>query len=448
MNITLDPWQKEIKEHDGNCLLCTGRQVGKTTIFAEKAGDYMVKHPSSKIIAVSLTEDQAFLMRAMVEDYLKKEYPAYLKVAKKLKPTKNKIVLNNKSSYQVRPVGNTGDALRGFTGDVLIVDEAAFMPELMWSASKPTLLTTGGQIWMCSTPHVKQGWFYEQFEACRTNKSDRFKVWQISSEEVIYNRSISESWTESKSIKAKQFLEEEKSSMTEMRYAQEYLGLFMDDIMRYFPEDLIERCCTLSQQPRLHGREYYIGIDIARLGGDETAYEVIQKIDNNNLLHVYSDTEHHKVTTHTLERIYNLENIYNFTKIYIDAGAGSLGVGIFDQLMSNDRTKRKAVAVNNRTIVMGRPTFSGEKPSKQRLLKEDLYDNLRMLMEQNKIKLLNNDRVKLSLRSITFEVVKSKYGTSRISISGNYSHIAEGLIRAAYCSKQKNIKPFISSIRI
>ena len=27
---------------------------------------------------------------------------------------------------------------------MLIVDEAAYMPELMWIAAKPTLLTTGG----------------------------------------------------------------------------------------------------------------------------------------------------------------------------------------------------------------------------------------------------------------------------------------------------------------
>ena len=170
----LDQWQDEILDYSGNILLNTGRQVGKTTIFAQKAGDYMMKNPGSRIIVVSLTEDQAQLMIIMTLDYLEKNDKKWIAKGK-YKPTKNKIRLTNKSQILARPVGNTGDAVRGFTGDVLIVDEASRMPELMWTAAKPTLATTGGQIWMCSTPFGKQGYFYE----CWLNKNDRFKIWHV-----------------------------------------------------------------------------------------------------------------------------------------------------------------------------------------------------------------------------------------------------------------------------
>ena len=36
------------------------------------------------------------------------------------------------------------------------------MPESVFTASKPTLLTTGGKIWMCSTPFGKTGYFLFQ----------------------------------------------------------------------------------------------------------------------------------------------------------------------------------------------------------------------------------------------------------------------------------------------
>src|SRR3990167_1532378 len=86
-----------------------------------------------------------------------------------------------------RPVGNTGDAVRGFTGDILILDEVSRFQEMILNASKPVLLTTAGKIWMCSTPFGKKGYFYESF----LNKFGRFKVWHKSCEEVIFDRKIS-----------------------------------------------------------------------------------------------------------------------------------------------------------------------------------------------------------------------------------------------------------------
>ena len=53
--IILDDWQKEVIAYDGNIVLCTGRQVGKTLTMSIKAADFMLNHPNSKIIICSLT---------------------------------------------------------------------------------------------------------------------------------------------------------------------------------------------------------------------------------------------------------------------------------------------------------------------------------------------------------------------------------------------------------
>lgn len=434
--IILDDWQKDIIEEDGNVLLCTGRQVGKTMTLSHKAGKYMIEHPNTNIIVVSLTEDQAQLIIIMILDFLERTDKGKIHKGKK-KPTKSTITLTNGSKVIARPVGNTGDSVRGFTGDILIVDEASRMPELMWIAAKPTLLTTGGKIWMCSTPHGKTGYFYE----CFINKNNRFKVFHISSEEVIKNRPVSEGWTKERKEASIKILEEEKEDMSELRYSQEYLGLFIDDLRRYFSDELINRVCTLERPSTIKKDQVYsLGVDIARMGDDDSTFEILRRMENNQLIHVESVVTRKTLTTQTERQILNLDKLYDFQHIYLDAGSGSLGVGIFDHLLDNEQTKRKVVAINNRARPLDR--FK----SKSRLLKEDLYDNLLMLMEKNQIRLLDDDNIRASLRSIQYEFTKDE--SNQVKIFGNFSHIVEGLIRAAWIVKEKNLNVWLSSIRI
>ena len=435
MDIVLDDYQEEVLKHNGNLVLCTGRQVGKTTIMARKAVDYMINNAGSKIIIVSLTEDQAKLIIVMMLDYTEKKNRKLIARGKN-KPTQNKLNLTNKSSAIARPVGTTGDAVRGFTGDILIIDEASRMPELVWTASRPTLLTTGGQIWMCSTPHGKQGYFWEAFQ----NKHDKFKVFHISSEEVIQERPITQGWTESKRVEAIRFLKEERKDMSELQYGQEYLGLFLDELRQYFPDELIDKvCCMKRRESILRDRDYSLGVDIARLGDDESSFEIIDKISDKSLVQVENIVTRKTRTTQTEDRILQLNRQYNTIKhIYIDAGSGSLGVGIFDHLLDNSETKRKVVAINNRSRPLDR-----EGKKKMKLLKEDLYDNLLSLMERGYIKLLDDEDLRLSLKSVQYEFIRKEMGFTQMRIFGNYTHIAEGLIRSAWCVKDKTLNIWV-----
>ena len=435
--IVLDDWQKRILETEGNIVLCTGRQVGKTTIFARKACEYMLNNRNSKIIIVSLTEDQAKLIIIMMLDYLEKKDRKMISRGKN-RPTQNKLNLKNGSTALARPVGTTGDAVRGFTGDILIIDEASRMPELVWTASRPTLLTTGGQIWMCSTPFGKQGYFWEAFQ----NKNDKFTVFHISSEKVIHERPINDNWTEKKSKEAKNFLELEKADMSDLQYGQEYLGLFLDELRQYFSDELIEKICTEKRRDYIiKDRRYFLGVDIARLGKDDSTFQILEINSEKNLIHIESQVTSKQRTTQTQDHIIRLNRAYKFEKIYIDAGSGSLGVGVFDNLLVNSETKRIVVAINNRARALDR-----EGKKKQRLLKEDLYDNLLNLMERGYIKLLDDEEIKLSLKSVQYEFVGKEDQTSQMKIFGNYTHIAEGLIRAAWGIKDKHLKLFVDYI--
>lgn len=437
----LDDWQKEILEAKGNILLCTGRQVGKTTIFAMKAAERMLKKPNQTILVVSLTEDQAQLIIIMILSYLEKHAPKSIATGKN-RPTRNIIQLKNGSKVRSRPVGMTGDSVRGFTGDVLIVDEASRMNEDVWTAAKPTLLTTAGEIWLCSTPYGRKGYFYE----CYQNK-ERFKVFHVSSEEVIMNRKVSLSWTQEQRDAAIKYLENEKKDMSSLRYAQEYLGQFVDDLRQYFPDELIKKCMLLERTGHINRyNDHFLGCDIARMGEDEGTYEILE-LSGDMLLHRENLVTKKQLTTDTERMIIMLERKYDFNKIFIDAGAGTLGVSIFDHLLEHDDTRTKIVAINN----LARP-LDKEGKKAQRLLKEDLYDNLRSLMEKGKIQLLNDENLFYSLKSVQYEFkTKDKDNKpiqSQLMIFGDYTHIAEGLIRAAWGIKYKGLNISIHSIRI
>jgi len=435
IHIQLDKWQQDILDAKGNILLCTGRQVGKTTIFAIKAAERMVSQPKCRIIVASLTEDQAHLIIVMILTHLERFHKK--KIAKKRKaPTKSSITLTNGSKVLARPVGNTGDAIRGFTGDVLIPDEASRMPETMWTASKPTLLTTAGEIWMCSTPYGKQGYFYE----CFKNKNNRFKVFHVSSEEVIKNRRISESWTKEQREAALEFLDDEKKDMSQLEYAQEYLGKFIDDLRQLFSDEIIFKICKAKRNIQRHGA-FFLGCDLARLGGDEITFEIINKLNKDMMIHVENIFQKFKLTTWSFDKIKELDRQWNFKKIGIDAGSGSLGVSILDFLLREPIIKKKIIALNNLQITLD---HLGER--KRGILKEDMYFNLLALMEKNKIQLLDDDEVRLSLKSVQYEYVMKEGQPTKIRIFGKYTHIVEGLVRAVWLANQKHLNSFFDYI--
>jgi hypothetical protein len=436
MKIKLDPWQQQVLEHEGDLGLCTGRRVGKTYILSRKAIDHMVKH-SKPIIVVSLTEDQAMIIIAMALNYAREEYKTLIGKGKHKPTLKTLTLMINKKPIKMisRPVGNTGDATRGFEGGVLIVDEASRMPELFWIAAKPILLTMAGEIWMCSTPHGKQGYFWKSFERAVIKKDPdaRFKFFYKNTEDVINERPISESWTEKQREGALRILAEDREEMTANQYGQEYQGRFMEDMQQLFSDDLILKCQNLERRPVMQRGDYFLGVDVARLGRDESTFEIIDRTDRKNLKHVENIITEQTLTTETTTKIFQLEESYCFKQIFIDAYG--VGTGVFDQLITDDRTKRKTIAINH----WSRPLDREEK-KKAKVTVADIYLNLKMLMERGMIQLLKGDKIFASLKSIQYEYSDD----GKMIITGSYKHIADGLTRGAWCSQDKSLNIWIA----
>lgn len=421
--IQLDDWQEEILRTSGNKLLVSGRQVGKSTIIAIDAGNFVMEKANKSVLIISSTERQAQELFIKCINYISGKAKHLIKTGKE-RPTKHIISLKNGSIIRCLPTGLAGTGIRGYTIHRLIADEAAFIPDEVFYTVTPMLLTTAGDIILVSTPHGRSGYFYE----CYNSKD--FKIFHINSEEVIKNRPIGQGWTMQQREGAIAYLEREKGRMSHLQYAQEYLGQFVDQLRQYFLDSIIRKCCVLKRPAKTDkAYKHYMGVDLARMGEDESVFSIVKKIDKGVIKQVENIITRKTFTTDSERKIKELAEMYGdcLKEIGIDAGAGTLGVSVLDHLKEESVTMNKVIALNN-----AKRSLDREGKNKVSLFKEDLYDNLRAMMERGEIELLDDDEIKLSLKSVQYEYSIGENRPTSIKIFGAYTHCAEGIIRAAW----------------
>ncbi len=441
MQIQLDPWQQEIMDEEKrHILLGKGRRIGATMLFARKAvkwlKDHYNNHPTSQIVCSSITEGQAQLLIAFATAYAEKEYPK-LVGEKQDKPTLNRLILvvnGNRRILIAKPVGDTGKSARGFEGQVLMIDEGPFQPDLFFEAATPILATTNGRIWMWGTFNGREGYFWRNYEKAVIKKDPkaRFKVWEMDTETVAHTRPISESWTQEQKDGLIAFLEEEKEDMSEMAYAQEYLGIAALSKRQFYSDDWIEKICTIDDKvPISHEGDFFGGFDLARMGGDQFSAEILKRVAKGNIMQVDHYTKKLLLTTDNEDLIMEYTRKWKCRYSGIDAGSGTLGVSIYDHLQRVPDMKKRIIAMNNRAMSIN------NEQGKQRLLNEDMHDNLRAMGERREIHLFNKEDIKASLRSVQWDLVQDQHGKTRVKIYGRFTHITEGIKFAAYLANQK-----------
>jgi hypothetical protein len=162
----------------------------------------------------------------------------YLRPEDAPEDTKRSITLKNGSRIISRP--SNVHTIRGYSGpDLIVVDEAAQVLDEMYYTVRPMLAVSGGGIWLLSTPHGKRGFFYEEW----TNGKGWDRI-QVTADECPR---ISD-----------EFLEEERASLGEIWFRQEYYCEFMDTVEQIFETEFIEDAFddeteTLFEEDELEG---------------------------------------------------------------------------------------------------------------------------------------------------------------------------------------------------
>jgi len=421
----LDKWQENVLKTQGHMAICAGRQVGKSTIISQDAGEFALNNPNKTIMVIAAVERSALLLFEKVLDYIYNKDKFQIKTGKDKKtgkvyrPTKHTLNLKNGSTIHCLPTGDSGYGIRGYTIDRLYADEAAFIKEEVWAAVTPMLATTGGDIVLLSTPMGIDNYFYRMFH------NDNFTSFHINAEDIAENRE------EPQRTYLMRHQKEERERMTKLQYQQEYLGKFVGGIQRLFSDELINKCCQITKSESYGKYNRFLGIDIARMGGDETVLCSVNRITRNNIKMIDLTIPDPQSLTDTARLILHKDRQFNYKKIYIDAIG--IGAGVYDILFDDRQTRLKVVSMK-----ASKKTFDREQGKKDYRKtttdKIDWYNNLIILMEKGEIELFDDPRVRHSLRTmqISFENGVDK-------IFGTYDHIADAIAFAAHCAKDKTL---------
>jgi len=418
--IILDDWQKEVMKVKGNLVLRSGRQVGKSFIIAKKASEFALENDNKIIMCIAFTEKQAKLIFAKIlNNIIQVEKKTKVKLIAKPRPTNHVIKLKNKTEIYCYAAGDTGFGIMGYTIDLLIADEAAWIKEEVWNSIAPALAVTDGIMWLLSTPFLSEGFYFD----CFSDKS--FTSFHQSSEDCPRI--------------TKEFLERMKERFTKSKYNQMYKGEWLDDAYRIFGDKWIDKVCTLPIENRIPKRpdDEAIGIDVAGTGEDESTYEGL--VRNKNITQFYHEVVEKSSEMWFTEMMINIRHLNKTYDSKFGIDGGGLGSGVVSSAMSDDDLRRKVVDLNN-----SRREVDGDGKETARNMKEAMYMNMLEMGETNRLKLFDCADIRLSLRSI----ISQKMEGGKEKIDGNYSHIVEGLVRACWLLKSKDLNPTIYTIKV
>ncbi len=219
--LTPDPWQRNLLcSISRRTLLLCSRQAGKSTTAAALALRTALLTPPALVLLLSPTERQSGeLFRRTLDIYRDLGRPVATVAESALR-----LELANGSRIVALP--GTERTIRCYSGvKLLVVDEAARVPDDLYRTIRPMLAVSGGQLVALTTPFGKLGWFYEAW----TGRA----AWQrikITAEQCPR-------------ISA-EFLAEERLALGDRWYRQEYLCDFSDTIDAVFSSSDIDAALT------------------------------------------------------------------------------------------------------------------------------------------------------------------------------------------------------------
>lgn len=220
-----DPWQLQVLRWPGKRLLLNcSRQSGKSTTTAIIALHRALFYPRSLILLVSSSMRQSGELFRKVSDY-----HAFLDDQEPQENNKLSMILNNGSRIISLPSSEA--TVRGFSGAALIIeDEASRVPDDLYRAMRPMLAVSGGRLILMSTPFGKRGHFFEEWS--------QGQGW----ERVIVT-------AEQCPRISRVFLEEERRSIGEWWFRQEYECEFMETVDSVFTYDMVVASMTNEVEP-------------------------------------------------------------------------------------------------------------------------------------------------------------------------------------------------------
>jgi hypothetical protein len=224
---TLDDWQRDVLTSTAHqIILLVTRQGGKSTVSSIRALHRALYTPGSLVLLLAPSYRQSKELFRKVKDALAVlPFPAPLASESALE-----VEFTNLSRVVALPGKEA--TIRGFSGvSLLIVDEASRVADDLYQAVRPMLAVSGGDIVLLSTPFGKRGFFFHEW-------AEGGVAWHRTKVTAYDCPRIPREW-----------LEQERRSIGDWWFRQEYMCEFVETIDQVFSYDDIQRALDDSVTP-------------------------------------------------------------------------------------------------------------------------------------------------------------------------------------------------------
>jgi phage FluMu gp28-like protein len=382
LNFQPYPYQQQLlNDKNKRIIACMARQTGKTTTIATKAIHHAYTNQNTTALIISPSLRQSIIMFDKILT-LTTQNPILTKSI--TRKTRTTIQLTNQSQIIALPCSE--NLLRGYTAQLTICDEAAFMPEkVITQIIFPMLTTTNGTAIFLSTPWDKNHFFYKAFA------NPTYSVHKVKSSECP--------------LVKPEFLNEMRQNMTHEAFLMEYEAEFVEAQNSYFTQDLIRRAVELAQKLGLEyclnleqefpKGNYYSGVDFGKLQDHSVLAIVRTENGIKKLFYMYEfplETAYSQVIGHLARANTKLR----FSKTFVDQSG--IGEPILEEIHNQGLDSVEGVKFTPET-------------------KEKLLSGLKIAMEQGRLAIPYERRLCQQINEQQYAYSKS--GRLQFSHPGN-----------------------------
>lgn len=217
--VTPDPWQTQVLRTSADrVILNCSRQSGKSFISSVLGLHTAIYQAGSLVLLLSPSQRQS-------GELFRKVLSLYRRIEKDIpREAESALRLELRNGSRIVSLPGKDETIRGYSGAALIVvDEAARVPDGLYTAVRPMLAVSGGKLMLLSTPFGQQGSFHD--------------IWMNGDEKLWLKVRVPASDCPRIS---EAFLARERSEMSDWAYRQEYECEFCADEYAVFSYEDIE----------------------------------------------------------------------------------------------------------------------------------------------------------------------------------------------------------------
>lgn len=222
-----DPWQRDVLRSGApRALLNCSRQSGKSTTTAALALHEALYQDNSLVLMLSPSLRQS-------GELFRKVLDVRGALGEAVAPqTETLLRLELANGSRIISLPGKEQNIRGYSGvRLLVVDEAARVPDELYFAIRPMLAVSGGRLIALSTPFGRRGWFYTEW----TDGGPGWERVQLPASECPRISTA--------------FLAEEQRALGRWWFEQEYGCQFLDTTDQVFGSEYIEAALDDTLEP-------------------------------------------------------------------------------------------------------------------------------------------------------------------------------------------------------